>query len=102
MTSHVDAQVQAAIAAARNKRQQQREDRAQFAERRAAGLVARKAAKLRRRCAVCDRPLSGRKGRACGAGCGQFVCRKPHRPDCGDVHAGQCPNGIAGTRGEAA
>lgn len=93
MTSHVDAQVQARIAAARAKTQQQREERAQFAESRSAGLVSRKRAKLARRCAVCDRPLGGSKGRACPGGCGQYVCRSTRRrPQCGDVHAGQCPN----------
>lgn len=93
MTSHVDAQVQARIAAARAKTQQQREERDGFAVRRSAGLVARKRAKLARRCAVCDRPLAGSKGRACAGGCGQYVCRSTRRrPQCGDVHAGQCPN----------
>lgn len=90
MPSHVDQQIQARIAAARAKTQQQREERGAFAESRAAGLVARKTAKLRRRCAVCDRPLSGSKGRACVAGCGMYVCRARHRPQCSDVHAGQC------------
>lgn len=92
MTSHVDAQVQAAIAAARQKTQQQREERAPFARQRAAGLVARKRTKLARRCAVCDRPLKGGKGRACVRGCGVFVCRTVRRPQCSDVHGGQCPH----------
>ena len=93
MTSHVESQVQARIAAARAKTQQQREERAEFARPRAAGLVARKRAKLARRCAVCERPLGGSKGRACTGGCGQWVCRSTRRrPQCGDVHAGQCPN----------
>ncbi|HET9383107.1 MAG TPA: hypothetical protein VFP69_20075 [Streptomyces sp.] len=48
MTSHIDAQVQAAIAAVRNKRQQRRQQRAELDASRQAGLAARKAAKLRR------------------------------------------------------
>lgn len=43
-----DDEIQARIDAARRKRQQQRRDRAAFAERRAHGLKARKRAKLRR------------------------------------------------------
>jgi hypothetical protein len=92
MTSHVEAQVQARIAAARSKTQQQREERANFAESRAAGLVARRRAKLARRCAVCDRPLKGAKGRACVRGCGVYVCRAVRKPQCSDVHGGQCAN----------
>ncbi|QLJ05720.1 hypothetical protein HZZ00_35005 [Streptomyces sp. NEAU-sy36] len=92
MTSHVDQQIAARIAAVRTKTQQQREARGQFAERRAAGLEARKAAKLRRRCAVCDRPLGKGRGRACVRNCGTWLCRAPHRPPCNDVHGGQCPN----------
>lgn len=90
MTSHVDQQVRARIAAAAAKAQQREEVRAAFAERRAAGLVARKRQKLARRCAVCDRPLKAGKGRACVRGCGMYVCRAPHRPQCSDVHGGQC------------
>ena len=63
-----------------------------FAERRAAGLVVRRHQKLARRCAVCDRPLKGSKGRACVRGCGVYVCRTVRRPQCSDVHGGQCPN----------
>lgn len=91
MTSHVDQAVQARIAAVAAKTQQQREERAEFARRRAAGLVSRKQTKLARRCAVCDRPLKGAKGRACFSGCGLYVCRSGRRrPQCSDVHAGQC------------
>lgn len=90
MTSHVEDQIQRRIAAVAAKTQQQREERTAFAERRAAGLEARKTVKLARRCAVCDRPLKGAKGRACVAGCGQYVCRAVRRPQCSDVHAGQC------------
>lgn len=92
MTSYVEQTVQARIAAARAKTQQQQEVRAAFAERRAAGLIARKATKLARRCAVCDRSLKGAKGRACVRGCGVFLCRVVHRPPCSDVHGGQCFN----------
>ena len=46
----------------------------------------------RRRCAVCDRPLTGKRSRACIRGCGAHLCRTPHRPPCSDVHGGQCPN----------
>lgn len=92
MTSHVEEQVQARIAAARAKTQQQREERASFARQRAAGLVSRKRSKLARRCAVCDAPLRGAKGRGCVRGCGVFLCRGARRPQCSDVHGGQCSN----------
>lgn len=90
MTSYVEEQVQARIAAVRAKTQQREEDRLAFAERRSAGLVVRKRQKLARRCAVCDRPLKAGKGRACVRGCGMYVCRAPRRPQCSDVHGGQC------------
>ncbi|MFZ4235716.1 hypothetical protein ACOZGD_11090 [Streptomyces murinus] len=90
--SHVDQQVEARIAAARNKTQQQQEQRAAFAERRTAGLETRKRTKLRRRCAVCDRPLGKGRGRPCIRDCGMWLCRAPHQPPCNDVHGGQCPN----------
>ncbi|MFE4408356.1 GNAT family N-acetyltransferase [Streptomyces sp. NPDC056821] len=48
MTSHVDQAVAARIAAARLKREQQRQQRAELAAARAAGLVARHRAKLQR------------------------------------------------------
>ncbi len=102
MTSYVDQQVQARIAAVAAKTQQQREQRGEFARQRAAGLVARKRTKLARRCAVCDRPLKGAKGRACVRGCGVYLCRTVRRPQCSDVHGGQCPNhGGAPTVAEA-
>ncbi|MES9523137.1 hypothetical protein [Streptomyces capoamus] len=90
MTSHVEEQIRARIAAATNKRQQQRQQRAELDEARQAGLEARKAAKLRRRCAVCERPLGKGRGRPCARGCGVYLCRAPHRPPCNDVHGGQC------------
>ncbi|MFD0117663.1 hypothetical protein ACFVZL_19885 [Streptomyces sp. NPDC058320] len=46
----------------------------------------------RRRCAVCDRPLTGKRGRPCIRGCGAHLCRATHIPHCTDVHGGQCPN----------
>lgn len=49
MTSHVDEQIAARIAAARRKTELRRRQRAELAEARAYGLRARKAAKLRRR-----------------------------------------------------
>ncbi|WP_330347503.1 hypothetical protein [Streptomyces sp. NBC_00582] len=90
MTSHIDQAVQARIAAARARQQQQREQRAELAAARAAGVEARKRTKLRRQCAVCDRPLTGKRGRPCSRGCGVYLCRAAHRPPCNDVHGGQC------------
>ncbi|MFJ3719064.1 hypothetical protein [Streptomyces sp. NPDC090057] len=91
MTSHVDEQVQARIAAARAKTQQQREDREEFAERRAAGLEARKHAKLRRvYCGQCARPQRRGTFQRCPLGCGTALCRK--RASCGNDHLNQCPN----------
>lgn len=48
MTSHVEQQIQARIAAARAKRQQQRAERQEFTEARDHGLEARHTAKMRR------------------------------------------------------
>ncbi|MFF2437948.1 hypothetical protein ACFVU4_27915 [Streptomyces sp. NPDC058107] len=48
MTSYVDEQVQARIAAARRKIEQKKRRRAELAERRRYGLQARHAAKMRR------------------------------------------------------
>ena len=48
MTSHVDEQVQAAIAAARKRRQLRRQQRAELDEQRVPGLAARHSAKMRR------------------------------------------------------
>ena len=48
MTSHVDEQVAARIAAAKNKRQQRRQQRAELDAARIPGLAARHNAKLRR------------------------------------------------------
>jgi len=91
MTSHVESQVRAAIAAARQKTQQQREERAVFARQRAAGLGARKRAKLRRIfCGTCAKLQ--RKGTflRCPLGCGAALCRS--RAGCGNTHLRQCPN----------
>ncbi|NED31968.1 hypothetical protein [Streptomyces sp. SID8499] len=89
MTSFIDQQVQARIAAAAAKRQQQREDRTAFAERRAAGLEARKHAKLRRiYCGTCAKlQRRGTYGR-CPYGCGTALCRA--RAGCGNTHLRQC------------
>lgn len=92
MTSHVDEAVKTRIAAVRRKAEQRRQQRAELEEARGYGLQARHQAKLKRRCAVCDRPLPGRRGRPCVRGCGVYLCRAPHRPPCTDVHGGQCPN----------
>lgn len=91
MTSHVEEQVQARIAAVAARKQQQREDREAFAERRAAGLESRKAAKQKRVfCGTCARLQ--RKGSyvRCPLGCGQAICRA--RGGCGNTHLRQCPN----------
>ncbi|MGW0626060.1 hypothetical protein [Streptomyces sp. NPDC002758] len=48
MPSHVEQQIAARIAAARDRREQRAADRAAFAERRAHGLTTRHATKLRR------------------------------------------------------
>lgn len=48
MTSHVEQQVQARIAEARNKRQQRRQQRAELDAARIPGLAARHDAKMRR------------------------------------------------------
>lgn len=91
MTSHVESQIQARIAAVRAQTQQQREERAVFAVRRSAGLKARKHQKLKRVfCATCAKLQ--RKGTyyRCPLGCGEAVCRS--RAGCGNTHLRQCPN----------
>lgn len=91
MTSHVDAQVQARIAAARAKTQQQREERAQFAESRSAGLVARKRAKLARLyCATCAKRQYKGTYLRCPLDCGAVVCKAWF--GCGNAHLKQCDN----------
>lgn len=90
--SHVETAVRARIAAARAKAQQRQQQRAELGAARARGLEARKAAKLRRQCAVCERPLTGKRGRPCARGCGARLCTARHLPPCNDVHGGQCPN----------
>ncbi|MEU4487351.1 hypothetical protein AB0H94_21145 [Streptomyces purpurascens] len=91
MTSHVDAQIQARIAAATNKRQQQRQQRAELDANRQAGLAARKKAKLRRiYCGTCAKPQRRGTYLRCPLGCGAAVCRK--NPHCGNTHLRQCDN----------
>ncbi|MEU9581070.1 hypothetical protein [Streptomyces chilikensis] len=91
MTSHVEQQIAARIAAVGAKTQQQREERAAFAERRAAGLQARKAAKLKRvYCATCARLKRRGTYHRCPNGCGAALCRKV--PHCGNAHLRQCEN----------
>lgn len=91
MTSHVDAAIQARIAAARNKRQQQRQQRAELDANRQAGLEARKAAKAKRTyCATCARRQYRGTYYRCPLGCGAAVCRKT--PHCGNTHLRQCDN----------
>ncbi|MFD0417286.1 hypothetical protein [Streptomyces sp. NPDC127108] len=88
MTSHVEEQIRKRIAAAKQRPQ---EDRAAFAEARAAGLDSRKRTKLRRIfCATCAKLQ--RKGTylRCPLGCGDAVCKT--RAACGNTHLRQCPN----------
>lgn len=56
MTSHVDEAVAARIAAARDKRQQRRQQRAEFDAARIPGLAARHDAKMRRWATEDDEP----------------------------------------------
>lgn len=89
MTSHVDQAVQARIAAAQTKTQQQREERAVFARQRAAGLGARKRTKLRRIfCATCAKLQRKGSYLRCPLGCGEALCRA--RAGCGNTHLRQC------------
>jgi hypothetical protein len=91
MTSHVETAVQARIAAAKAKTQQQRDERAAFGQARAAGLEARKANKLRRiHCATCAWRLGRNQYYRCPLGCGAAVCRK--YANCGNTHLRQCDN----------
>ncbi|MGW0764659.1 hypothetical protein [Streptomyces sp. NPDC002676] len=90
MASHVEQQIQARIARVKHEQAARRQQRAELDEARQAGLKARRTAKLKRRCAVCDRPLTKGRGRPCVRGCGVYLCRAPHRPQCTDVHGGQC------------
>ncbi|MET8947431.1 hypothetical protein ABZX30_28780 [Streptomyces sp. NPDC004542] len=103
MTSHVDQQVQAAIAAARNKRQQQRQQRAELDANRQAGVAARHRAKLKRiYCGQCARPQRRGTYQRCPLGCGTALCRK--RASCGNSHLDQCPRrrGVPSIPGEDA
>lgn len=90
MTSHVEEQVAARIAAAKAKTQQQREDRAVFAVRRSAGLKARRHQKLKRVfCATCARLQRKGSYLRCPLGCGEALCRSA---GCGNTHLRQCSN----------
>jgi hypothetical protein len=90
VTSHVDQAVQARIAAAQAKTQQQQEERAAFAETRAAGLVSRKRRQIRRiYCATCARLQRKGKYLRCPLGCGEALCNSA---GCGNTHLRQCPN----------
>ncbi|MFE3659098.1 hypothetical protein [Streptomyces sp. NPDC059165] len=94
MTSYVDEQVAARIAAAKAKAQQQREAREALAVARAAGLRARHRTKMRRHgvrlgfCASCDRPLMRGTYMLCPDGCGARLCRG--QPRCVEQHNPQC------------
>lgn len=91
MTSHVEQQIAARIAAVRAKAQQQQDERLAFAERRAAGLVRRKSAKLARVfCGTCARLQGKGKYLRCPLGCGTALCRS--RAACGNAHLRQCSN----------
>ncbi|MBD9730192.1 hypothetical protein PV755_46565 [Streptomyces caniscabiei] len=91
MTSHVEEQIQARIAAVAAKKQQQREERAEFARQRAAGLKSRKHSKLRRVfCGSCAKLQRKGSYLRCPLGCGTALCRS--RPGCGNSHLRQCPN----------
>ncbi|WP_225642692.1 hypothetical protein [Streptomyces werraensis] len=91
MTTHVDEQVQARIAAAKAKRELQAEQRAELAANRQAGLTARKKAKGKRLyCATCARLQWRGTYYRCPLGCGVAVCRK--NPHCGNTHLRQCDN----------
>lgn len=90
MTSHVEQQIAARIAAAKEKTQQQREERATFARQRAAGIERRKAAKLKRVfCGTCARPHLPGAYLRCPLGCGTALCNSA---GCGNTHLRQCPN----------
>lgn len=96
MTSHVESQVQARIAAARAKTQQQREERAGFAARRSAGVDSRNAEKAKRvYCASCARPKPEGTYKPCPLGCGVALCRtryctRQHAPyNCANYQAVQ-------------
>lgn len=88
-TSAVEQAVAERVAAARARAQQQRDERAAFAEQRAAGLAARKTAKLRRvYCATCARLQRRGTYLRCPLGCGAALCRR--RAGCGNTHLRQC------------
>ncbi|MFE5629930.1 hypothetical protein [Streptomyces sp. NPDC056543] len=91
---NVDDIVQARVAAARAKAQQQKQERAEFAGRRKAGLSARHRAKAKRMgirlgfCGTCARPLMRNTYLHCSQGCGAKLCRGTKR--CIAQHAKQC------------
>ncbi|MFG2870998.1 hypothetical protein [Streptomyces sp. NPDC048338] len=96
MTSYVEQAVQARIAAAKAKTQQQEQVRGELAGRRKAGLMARHRAKAKRRgirlgfCGTCARPLMRGTYLLCSKGCGAKLCRGGDR--CTQQHNTQCPN----------
>lgn len=81
--SHVEQLVAARIAAAKEKTQQQRQERAAFAASRTAGLKARHRNKTRRfrmgYCAACAAPLFRGTYLLCRQGCGAKLCRSGRR-----------------------
>ena len=95
MTSHVEQQVQARIAAAKAKAQQKKEQRAELAGRRTGGLMARHRAKAKRAgirlgfCGACARPLMRNTYLVCSKGCGAKLCRGFKQ--CHHRHNTQCP-----------
>ncbi|MFF1548726.1 hypothetical protein [Streptomyces sp. NPDC058291] len=91
MTSHVEQQIEARIAAAKAKTQQRREQRDELGAARDRGLEARKATKLRRLyCATCAKLQRRGSYLRCPLGCGDVVCRR--NPRCGNTHLRQCDN----------
>lgn len=91
MTSHVDEQIAARIARVTAERAARGEERAEFGQARAAGLEARKRAKMRRIfCCTCAKLQRRNTYLRCPLGCGGVVCRK--NPHCGNTHLKQCDN----------
>ncbi|MEU8528512.1 hypothetical protein AB0C77_23435 [Streptomyces sp. NPDC048629] len=99
MTSQIDEAVQARIAAAKAKDEQQRRQRQEFAAARTAGLRSRHARRAKRMgirlgfCASCARPMTRGTYLLCSKGCGAKVCRGHTR--CAKQHNPQCPNRAA-------
>ncbi|MER5259744.1 hypothetical protein [Streptomyces sp. NPDC002855] len=89
MTSHVEQQIAARIAAVRARKQQQHEQRAEFDRLRAAGLAVRKRQKLSRVfCGTCARVQRKGSYLRCPLGCGEALCRSS--AGCGNTHLRQC------------